>query len=110
MIPMNTITAKELKQRLDSNEKIKLVNAMEENKFRLKHIPNSLNLFRREDLEANLIKDEHIIVYCTDNAFNKSLMLYQLLEALGYKNVIRFAGGMYEWENEGYKLAGEMVN
>ena len=109
-IQMKTITAKELKLRIDANEKLKLVNAMEENKFRLKHIPGSLNLFRREDLEKNLTKDEAIIVYCTDNACNKSLMLYQLLEALGYKNVVRFAGGMYEWENEGYKLEGEMVN
>lgn len=107
---MNTVTAKELKQQIDNHEQLKLVNAMEENKFRLKHIPGSLNLFRREDLEKNLSKDECIIVYCTDNACNKSVMLYQLLEALGYKNVIRFAGGMNEWENEGYQLEGEMIN
>jgi len=107
---MKTITAKELKQRIDTDEKIKLVNALEENKFRLKHIPGSLNLFRREDLEKDLSKDELIIVYCSDNACNKSIMLYQLLEALGYENVIRFSGGLNEWENEGYKLEGEMVN
>jgi sulfur-carrier protein adenylyltransferase/sulfurtransferase len=107
---MRTITAKELKYRIDIGEKIKLVNAMEENKFQLKHIPNSLNLFRREDIEKNLTKDEQIIVYCTDNACNKSIILYQLLEALGYKNVFRFAGGMCEWENEGYELEGDTVN
>lgn len=67
---MKTITAKELKQRIDSGEKIKLVNALEENKFRLKHVPNSLNLFRREDIEKNLSKDEQIIVCCTGNACN----------------------------------------
>ncbi|MBI5914542.1 MAG: rhodanese-like domain-containing protein [Bacteroidetes bacterium] len=107
---MKTITAKELKQRIDTGEKIKLVNALEENKFCLKHIPGSLNLFRREDLEKNLVKEEWVVVYCTDHACNKSIILYQLLEALGYKNVVRFAGGMNEWENEGYKLEGEMVN
>ena len=69
-----------------------------------------MNLFRREDLEKNLAKDESIVVYCTDNACNKSIMLYQLLEALGYKNVTRFSGGMIEWQNEGYKLEGETVN
>lgn len=107
---MKTISAKELRRRIDEGEKLRIINALEENKFRLKHIPNSLNLFRREDLEKNLTKDEQIIVYCTDNACNKSLMLYQLLEALGYKNVIRFSGGLTEWENEGYQLEGEMVN
>ena len=74
---MRTITAKELKQRLDTGEEIKLVNALEENKFRLKHIPGSLNLFRREDLERTLTKEEPIVVYCTDSACNKSIMLYQ---------------------------------
>jgi len=107
---MKTITAKELKQRIDTDAKVKLVNALEENKFRLNHIPGSLNLFRKEDLEKHLTKDEPIVVYCTDYACNKSIMLYQLLEALGYKNVIRFSGGMVEWENEGYKLEGEMIN
>ncbi|HYV92378.1 MAG TPA: rhodanese-like domain-containing protein [Chitinophagales bacterium] len=107
---MKTITAKELKQRLDTGEEIKLVNALEENKFRLKHIPGSLNIFRREDLERFLSKDEPVVVYCTDAACNKSIMLYQLLEALGYNNVVRFSGGMVEWENEGYKLEGDQVN
>ncbi|MEO7906508.1 MAG: rhodanese-like domain-containing protein [Saprospiraceae bacterium] len=107
---MKTITAKELKQCIDSGEPIKLVNALEENKFRLKHIHGSMNFYRREDIEKNCNKDEKVIVYCTDYACNKSIILYQLLEALGYKNVIRFAGGMIEWENEGYKLEGEKAN
>lgn len=105
---MRTITATELKQRIDSGEPIKLVNALEESKFRLKHIPNSLNFYRREAIEENLGKDEKIIVYCTDIACNKSIMLYQLLEALGYKDIFRFAGGIREWEKEGYPLEGEM--
>lgn len=107
---MKTISAKELKQRIDAGEKIKLVNALEESKFRIKHIPGSLNIYRREDLEKNLGKEEQIVVYCTDYACNKSVMLYQLLEAIGYKNVTRFSGGMYEWENEGYKLEGEKAD
>jgi rhodanese-related sulfurtransferase len=107
---MKTITAKELKHRMDSGESIKLVNALEENKFRMKHIPGSLNLFRKEDIENNLAKDEAIVAYCTDTACNKSILLYQLLEALGYKNVSRFSGGMMEWQNEGYPLEGGGVN
>ena len=83
---MITISAKELKIRIDKGDKIRLVNALEENKFRLKHIPGSLNLFRREDLEKNLSKEETIVVYCTDKACNKSIMLYQLLEALGFSD------------------------
>jgi rhodanese-related sulfurtransferase len=101
---MNTISAIELKQRLDAGERLVLVNALEENKFRIKHIPNSLNIYRREDIEKQLTKDDRIVVYCTDAACNKSIMLYQLLEALGYSHVIRFSGGLKEWDEAGYPL------
>ena len=106
---MKHVTAKELKTSLDSSERIKLVNALEENKFRLKHIPGSINIFRKEDIQNNLIQSEKIIVYCTDSACNRSIILYQWLEALGYDNMYRFAGGLVEWEKEGYPLEGEMV-
>jgi len=107
---MNCITAQQLKQRLDAGEKLILVNAMEENKFRAKHIPGSLNLFRKEDIENCLQKNDDIIVYCTDLACNKSVLLYHLLEVMGYSHVCRFAGGLMEWEDAGYSLEGEMIN
>lgn len=107
---MNCINAKQLKQRLDAGEKLILVNAMEENKFRAKHIPGSMNLFRKEDIQQSLQKEDDIVVYCTDLACNKSIILYHLLEAMGYTHLCRFAGGMTEWENAGFALEGEMVN
>jgi len=106
---MNIINAQQLKHRLETGDYLLLINAMEENKFRAMHIPGSLNLFKREDIEKTLKKDDDIIVYCTDQACNKSIMLYQLLEVMGYKNIIRFSGGMREWEDAGYPLEGEMV-
>jgi 3-mercaptopyruvate sulfurtransferase SseA len=107
---MNLINAQELKHRLDAGEKVMLINAMEENKFRAKHIPGSLNLFNKEDIQNSLQKTDDIIVYCTDKSCNKSIILYYLLEAMGYEHVCRFAGGLMEWENCGFKLDGEMVN
>jgi rhodanese-related sulfurtransferase len=106
---MNTINAHDLKKRLEANDCPLLVNAMEENKFRALHIPGSMNLFRKEDIEKKLNKDDTIIVYCTDQTCNKSILLYQLLEVMGYKNISRFAGGLREWEDAGYPLEGEMV-
>ncbi len=106
---MNTINAQQLKHRLDDREPILLINAMEENKFRAKRIPGSLNIFRKEDIEQKLGKDDEIVVYCTDLACNKSVLLYQLLEVMGYTHVCRFAGGMREWEDAGYPLEGEMI-
>ena len=106
---MNTINAHELKNRLEAGDCLLLVNAMEENKFRALHIPGSMNLYKKEDIENKLKKDDEIIVYCTDQACNKSVLMYQLLEAMGYRHVCRFAGGLREWEEAGYPLEGEMV-
>lgn len=106
---MNLINAKELKKRLDAGEPIKLLNALEANKFEALHIPGSVNYLLKEDFEKNLSKDDDIVVYCTDFACNKSILLYQLLEALGYKHVLRFAGGLIEWEKEGFPLEGTRV-
>lgn len=106
---MNTINADHLKQRLDAGEHLYLVNAMEESKFRAKRIPGSLNLFRKEDIEKNVQKEDEIIVYCTDVACNKSILLYHLLEAMGYLHIKRFAGGLREWEDAGFPLEGDMV-
>jgi 3-mercaptopyruvate sulfurtransferase SseA len=50
-----------------------------------------------------------IIIYCTDEACNRSIILYQKLDSFGYQKIFRFAGGLREWEAAGYELAGEMV-
>ena len=107
---MNTINAQQLRHQLETGEPLILINAMEENKFRAKHIPGSLNIFRKEDIEKVLKKEDDIIVYCTDLACNKSILLYQLLEVMGYMHVRRFSGGMMEWEEAGFPLEGEMIS
>jgi 3-mercaptopyruvate sulfurtransferase SseA len=38
-----------------------------------------------------------------------SVALYQLLERNGYRNLRRFAGGLEEWQEAGYRLEGTMV-
>ena len=107
---MNTITATELKYRIDHGDQVFLVNALEEEKFKARHIPSSLNLFTKEGIEENLKKNDTIVVYCTDQSCNKSILLYYLLEAMGYKHIYRFPGGLREWEEKGYPVEGEMIN
>ena len=107
---MNNINAQDLKQRLDAGEHLILVNALEENKFRAKHIPGSLNIYTKEEIEKRLKADDNIVVYCTDSSCNKSILLYQLLEVMGYKHVFRFGGGLVEWDKAGYPLEGETIN
>ena len=106
---MNHISCEELKRKFDLEEEFKLVNALEETKFLAMHIPNSINICKDGDIQKCLAVDDVIIIYCTDEACNRSVILYQKLDAFGYKKIFRFAGGLRAWDAAGYELAGEMV-
>lgn len=106
---MKLINAKELQQRLNAGEVIRLINALGPGSFEAMHIPGSLNCLVKEDIEKNLSKEDEIVVYCSDTSCNNSIKLYFLLESLGYKSVTRFAGGLREWDSEGFPLVGTKV-
>ncbi len=106
---MNQISCEELKRKFDLEDKFILVNALDEARFRAMHIPKSINICKDEDIQKLLTLDDVIIIYCTDEACNKSILLYQQIEAFAYEKIFRFAGGLRAWETAGYELAGEMV-
>ena len=106
---MNHISCEELKRKFDQEDKFILVNALDEARFRALHIPGSINICKDEDIQKCLTRTDHIIIYCTDEACNRSILLYQKLEALGYEKIFRFAGGLREWESDGLELVGEMA-
>jgi 3-mercaptopyruvate sulfurtransferase SseA len=106
---MKHISCEELKNKFDRDDKFILVNALDEDRFRAMHIPGSINICNEKDIQKCLTRNDDIIIYCTDEACNRSIRLYQLLEAMGYEKIYRFAGGLREWESAGYELVGEMA-
>ena len=106
---MNLISCEQLKRKMDQKEEFKLVNAMEETKFRAIHIPGSLNICDKEDIKKLLTLEDEIIVYCSDEVCNRSIILYQRLDEYGFEKKYRFAGGLRAWEEAGYTLEGEMI-
>ena len=106
---MNLISCQQLKEKIDRHEVFKLVNALEEDKFRAMHIPGSICVCRKEDIPKRLSPDDEIVVYCTDISCNRSIIIYQQLNELGYKKIFRFAEGLRGWGDAGYKLEGERV-
>lgn len=101
---MNIINLKELKQKIDQQEQLKLVNAMQENQFNKSHIPESININNEADMLSQLKLDDEIIVYCSDYGHNDSIIIYHMLESAGYNNITRFSGGLLEWFNAGFPL------
>lgn len=104
---MHLITREELVQKLQNGDDFKLVMTMHEVAFQQAHIPKSINIFRLEDALARLRPDDDIVVYCTDEACMASAMAYRLLKDHGYQRVRRYAGGLSDWAEAGYPLAGE---
>lgn len=102
---MKEITLQELQLKLlIGDSSFKLVNALEPSRFRLRHIPGSLNLFAKADIEKHLGKDDEIVIYCSDRCCARSISLYHQLSYMGYKRVSRFAGGLIEWERNNLPL------
>jgi rhodanese-related sulfurtransferase len=104
---IRTISAEDVKGKLDRGEPFRLVNALPQWEFDRSHIPGSEHFPNLDDALNSLKKDDEIVVYCTDPPCRASQKLYKDLVANGYDNVRRFEGGLVEWARKGYPLDGE---
>jgi rhodanese-related sulfurtransferase len=97
---MENISVEELKKRIDSGEKLNIVDVREPNEhedFNIggKLVPlgeiRSMQIDELEDL-----KDQEVIVYCRSG--NRSGQAAMLLETMGFSNIKNLTGGMLAWE------------
>ncbi|EKN66194.1 rhodanese [Neobacillus bataviensis LMG 21833] len=97
------ITPKELHVRLNSDEKLVLLDVRAEEKFNEFHIKESRNLPKtvifqldeKEDAELSLPKDQEIIVTCTTG--NSAAKCAAILDNLDY-SVTVLDGGLTGWK------------
>jgi rhodanese-related sulfurtransferase len=109
-IVVRTIDRAELQRKLAAHEDFKLVMALGEWAFRAKHIPGSIHFNSTPQMLAALKKDDDIVLYCSNVDCHASVALYETLVDHGYKNVRRYAGGLFEWESAGLPLEGDWVD
>lgn len=99
---MQTISPEELKRRLDTGEKINLLDVREPNEnaeFNIGGILIPLGQIRLADTtEIENLKSEEIICYCRSG--NRSGQACLLLESMGFDNVKNLTGGMLEWQQK----------
>jgi rhodanese-related sulfurtransferase len=103
------ISRLELKEKLDRGDDFKVVMTYHQWAYKTKHIPGSINIHAREDALAVLDPADEIVVNCTNEACNASLKAYKFLVSHGFKNVRRYAGGLLDWEQAGYRLVGDQA-
>ena len=99
---MELISTDQLKERMDKNEAVNLVDVREDHErveFNIGgiHIP----LGKIETMEIDPIehlKNEEVICYC--RAGGRSMRACMMLETMGFTNVKNLTGGMMEWQSK----------
>lgn len=96
---MTTITAEELKARLDAGEQLNIVDVREPHEHAEFNIGGMLiplgkvQLLQIDDLED--MKEDELIVYCRSG--NRSGQACMMLDMAGFRNTKNLVGGMLRW-------------
>ena len=104
-----TITADELRRRLENGDAFVLVDALAPMVYAHSHLPGAINLPASNvdpDRVARRIPDRstQIVVYCSSPDCDDSIVTGVRLQQLGYRNVRHYAGGKDEWRELGLPL------
>ncbi len=99
---MQTITVEELKSKIDTGEKINLIDVREpyeHTEFNIGGILHSLGKIQTMQLdELEEIKDQPVYIYCRSG--NRSGQACLILETAGFSNTINVVGGMLAWQEK----------
>lgn len=99
---MRNITVDELKAKIDSGEKLNIIDVREPAEYYEYNIGATLKPLGQimgmmiDDLEP--IKDEEIILHCKAGA--RSMQACMMLEQAGFTNVVNLTGGMMAWQQK----------
>lgn len=99
---MREISVEELKQRVDSGEKLHVIDVREpeeyaESNLGVKLIPlGQIMSMQIEDLED--LKNEELIIHCRSG--KRSMQACMVLEQMGFTNTVNVAGGILAWQDK----------
>jgi len=104
-----TITAEELRRKLETGEDFVLVDALAPMIYAHSHLPGAINVPPSAVDAARLAKripnlNTAIAVYCSGPGCDDSVVTAQRLHELGYTNVRHYPGGKDEWRSLGLPL------
>jgi rhodanese-related sulfurtransferase len=100
---MNSISALELKEKLNNNEAFDLIDVREEfehNDFNIGGTLIPMNTVF-EQIEK-IPKNKPVVLYCA-KGIRSAMVIQRLEEKYGYTNLVNLSGGMYAWR----KATGE---
>jgi rhodanese-related sulfurtransferase len=99
---MQTITVEELKTRMDSGEKISLIDVREPHEYAEFNLGGKLiplgKIQSMQTDELDVLKNEEIIIHCRSG--QRSMVACLFLDTLGFKNTKNVAGGVLAWQEK----------
>ena len=99
---MKNISVEELKQKMDSGEKVNLIDCREPHEYEAANLGGRLiplgkiQTMQVEEIED--LKDEEVIVHCRSG--HRSMMACMVLDQLGFKNTYNVTGGILAWQEK----------
>jgi rhodanese-related sulfurtransferase len=104
------ISLDRLRERIDANPELVLVEALPEQYYRHSHLPGAINIPHDaiDELAPVLLrdKDAEIVVYCASGPCRNSGIAANRLVALGYTDVADYHEGKAEWIEAGLPVEG----
>lgn len=95
-----------LYQKINQKDPLTIIDVREDHEWVLGHIPEAMHLSKgviERDIEKT-VPDQNtpILVYCSGGF--RCALVADSLQNMGYKEVYSLAGGLQDWENQGYPL------
>lgn len=102
---MKTISRDELKRKMDQNG-LAVVDVLESEEYQKFHLPRAVNVpltenFDHEIQEAVPDKEKPVVVYCMSKQCTASHHAAEIMDKLGYKNVLAYEAGKTDWKEAG---------
>ena len=98
---MKHITTFELKDKIERQEALQIIDTREADKYAECHILDAINIPQIDlpDKSHMISKDVPVIIYCMYGVKSQAPYLY-LTEKLKYKNIFVLEGGIYQWASD----------
>jgi len=113
MDEFETITAEDLKKKLESDDDFVLIDTLGDESFQRAHLPQAVSISAKDDdFVANVeaaVADTSVpvVVYCASFSCDLSPQAAQDLVNAGFEHVIDYEGGLKDWVESGYELEGD---
>lgn len=104
---MKNITVDELKAKIDSGEKVNIIDCREPHEYAESHIQGvrlvplgKIQTMQVDDIED--LKEEEVILQCRSG--RRSMMAAMVLDQMGFADTYNLEGGILAWEEKGYPV------